>query len=492
MVHSKNLRISLFSIILSYIFTISIFSLITHSFLIKDFNQLQIGKNRDDVLTLLSKMNTKIQNISDSINDYSKWDDSYKFMNDLNKDYIYENFRDGTSTLEDLHLDFIVYADLKQKVVFSKYAAYIFKDGKQDFEENFLKQFEDTSSFDRIVKFKSTLLYLVKSEILKSDESGKVNGYIYSGKIITNESLEELTTLFRKVKLSAYDDNAGGVVMNFSNLKNIKVSTSFDKYSVINTIVFHTHDNQFITSIKAYSNKDIIARGEKTILLFNIVLSFFTFIIFAVLYSNQIRLQNYNKRLEEEVDKRTNELNKSLRNIEDKNKELYEISNTDYLTKIRNRRNFFIESENLLIRSIQEDKEFCILMIDIDYFKQINDTYGHDVGDKILINFCNIVNSIISDNDIFGRIGGEEFCIAFFDKDIHLISELSEEIRKRCENSSIDIDNQKVKFTVSSGLSNRKNFTEIDQVLQASDKLLYQAKEEGRNRLIRNCTQKLL
>lgn len=490
--HSKNLRVSLFFIILSYIFTIFIFSLITHSFLIKDFNQLQIGKNKDDVLTLLYRMNTKIKNISDIINDYSKWDDSYNFMNDLNKDYIYANFRDGTSTLEDLHLDFIVYSDLKQKVVFSKYTVNVFKDEKQNFEEDFLKQFQDVNSFNRIVKFKSTLLYLIKSEILKSDESGTVNGYIYSGKIITNESIGDLTTLFREVKLSTYHDNTGGVVMNFSHLKNIKVSTSFDKYRVINTIEFYTHDNKFITSIKTYSNKDIIARGEETILLFNIVLSIFTFIIFAVLYSNQIKLQNYNKRLKEEVDKRTSELNKSLRDIEDKNKELYEISNTDYLTKIRNRRNFFIESESLLISSIQDDKEFCVVMIDIDHFKQINDTYGHDIGDKILINFCKIVNSVISDDDIFGRIGGEEFCIAFFDKDIHLVSELSEEIRKRCENSSINIENQEVKFTVSLGLSNRKNFTEIDKILQASDRLLYQAKEQGRNRLIRNCTQKLI
>ena len=437
-------------------------------------------------------MNTKIENISDIINDYSKWDDSYKFMNDLNKDYIYENFRDGTSTLEDLHLDFILYADLKQKVVFSKYATNILKAQKHDFEKNFLKRFQNISSFDRIVKFKSTLLYLVKSEILKSDESGTVNGYIYSGKIITNESLEELTTLFRKIKLSTYDDKAGGIVMNFSHLKNIKASTAFDKYSVINTMTFYTHDNKFITSIKTYSNKDIINRGEKTILLFNIVLSIFTFIIFAVLYANQIRLQNYNKRLEEEVDKRTDELNKSLRNIEDKNKELYKISNTDYLTKIRNRRNFFIESESLLIRSIQEDKELCVLMIDIDHFKQINDTYGHDVGDKVLINFCNIVNSIIGENDIFGRIGGEEFCIAFFDKDIHLVSKLSEEIRKRCEKSVIEIENQTIRFTVSLGLSDRKNYDEIDQLLQASDRLLYKAKKQGRNRLVRNCSPKLL
>ena len=489
-VHSKNTKISLFSIVISYLFTIYFFSLITHNFLIEDFKQLQIEKNKENVVTLLSKMNTRLENIANSINDYSKWDDSYKFMKDLNKDYIYENFREGTTTLEDLKIDFIIYADLKQQVVFSKYVGDIFKDEKQDFEKTFLKQFQDVNNFNTVAKFKSTLFYFVKSEILKSDESGKVAGYIYGGTLITNDSLEELTTLFQKIELSSSSANASELDMNFSHLKNIKVSTSLDTNSVLNSIEFYSDTNQFITAIKAYSDKNIITRGEQTIQLFNIVLSLFTFVLFAVLYSNQRRLQNYNKRLEGEVNKRTNELNKSLREIEYKNKELYEISNIDYLTKIRNRRNFFIESENLLQQAIQEKKELCIVMIDIDYFKKINDTYGHDVGDKVLIEFCNIVSSVISEKEVFGRIGGEEFCITFFDQDTHAVHDISEKIRERCQNTTIEIENQKINFTISLGLTSKKEFKEIDQILQVADKLLYEAKENGRNRLIRNCANK--
>ena len=125
-------------------------------------------------------------------------------------------------------------------------------------------------------------------------------------------------------------------------------------------------------------------------------------------------------------------------------------------------------------------------MIDLDYFKLINDKYGHAIGDKVLIEFCFIVNSIIDDGIIFGRIGGEEFCITFFDKDIEIVENIAEKIRNNCANKQIILENNEIlNFTISMGLSCRDNFDDIDKILQKSDELLYEAKETGRNRLIR-------
>lgn len=136
--------------------------------------------------------------------------------------------------------------------------------------------------------------------------------------------------------------------------------------------------------------------------------------------------------------------------------------------------------------AIKKDKNLCVLLIDIDHFKSINDNYGHAVGDKVLIEFCTIVTSIINDKAIFGRIGGEEFCITFFNKSLDVVNEISEQIRQKCENNIISIENKELKFTVSMGLSCRENHTDIDAILHTSDELLYEAKKTGRNRIIRS------
>ena len=208
--------------------------------------------------------------------------------------------------------------------------------------------------------------------------------------------------------------------------------------------------------------------------------------VFYFIYKNQYLIETRNNILNKEVARRTSQLDKAFRKLKDKNKELYTLAHIDSLTKIRNRRSFFIESEEALNSAIKNDKNLCILMIDLDYFKLINDKYGHAIGDKVLIEFCFIVNSIIDDGTIFGRIGGEEFCITFFDKDIEIVENIAEKIRNNCANKQIILENNEIlNFTVSMGLSCRDNFDDIDKILQKSDELLYEAKETGRNRLIR-------
>lgn len=131
-----------------------------------------------------------------------------------------------------------------------------------------------------------------------------------------------------------------------------------------------------------------------------------------------------------------------------------------------------------------------VLYIDIDKFKQINDTYGHAIGDKILIAFCAIVNEIIDKDTIFRRIGGEEFCLTFKNKTLDETQAIGERIRQKCENAVLHINEHKIKFTVSLGLSDRKEYQHIDEILQHADELLYSAKNSGRNKMIRTSIHK--
>ena len=125
-------------------------------------------------------------------------------------------------------------------------------------------------------------------------------------------------------------------------------------------------------------------------------------------------------------------------------------------------------------------------MIDIDYFKKINDTYGHDTGDKVLIEFCNIVNEIIQKDMIFGRLGGEEFAITIFNQQESNVYELSEKIRDKCATTLIKVKDTDIKFTISMGVVFKEDKKEsIDEILHKADELLYTAKESGRNRVVR-------
>ena len=123
-------------------------------------------------------------------------------------------------------------------------------------------------------------------------------------------------------------------------------------------------------------------------------------------------------------------------------------------------------------------------MIDIDKFKNINDTYGHKIGDDVLIEFANLLKSTQRKSDITCRFGGEEFIILLPTTDIELATKVAQKLRKKTENFSIALDsNKSVKFTISLGVSSvdLKNEVNIELALQRADDALYEAKNGGRN-----------
>lgn len=157
-------------------------------------------------------------------------------------------------------------------------------------------------------------------------------------------------------------------------------------------------------------------------------------------------------------------------------------ANKDYLTGLFNRRYLFDVGNKIYEDCKINDKIFAIAIIDIDNFKNINDTYGYDVGDMALKEVSKILNKEIMSNALISRLGGEEFCICFYNRTEKDIDELLENIRKKFENNIINYNNKEIKYTISIGYSFRfgKN---IDSMINNADKYLYFAKNEGRNRV---------
>lgn len=164
-------------------------------------------------------------------------------------------------------------------------------------------------------------------------------------------------------------------------------------------------------------------------------------------------------------------------------KELETLLTLDQLTSLPNRR--FIDS--FLSSKFKEFKElgikFGVLFIDVDKFKNFNDTYGHDVGDKVLQMIARTFLSSTRANDLIGRFGGEEFIAILTGVDESSLIDKAERLRMLIENGSV-IDNQNVlSVTISIGATMIREDDTVETLIKRADKMLYRSKEEGRNRV---------
>jgi len=122
-------------------------------------------------------------------------------------------------------------------------------------------------------------------------------------------------------------------------------------------------------------------------------------------------------------------------------------------------------------------------MFDIDYFKKINDTYGHDAGDEVLKAISKKISSIIRQEDLIGRIGGEEFVIVLKNCTKETLHKIAQKIRQEIEKLVVTTNNNTIKATISIGASPLRKDDTLDTILKRIDDLLYKAKENGRNRV---------
>jgi diguanylate cyclase (GGDEF)-like protein len=203
-----------------------------------------------------------------------------------------------------------------------------------------------------------------------------------------------------------------------------------------------------------------------------------------------VELQNANEKLEDQAQKLEG-LNSALQE-EIKEKKLLEdelraIATIDSLTGVYTRRQLLEFGANELKRFQRSDSSLCILMIDIDHFKKINDTHGHRVGDNVLKYFSDVCKGTIRTTDTIGRIGGEEFVVIMPDTTKDTGHEVAERIRKNVAESTLFRDDSSLAFhlTVSIGLY---EFTQEDHsfehALSKADSALYEAKGAGRDHVI--------
>lgn len=205
----------------------------------------------------------------------------------------------------------------------------------------------------------------------------------------------------------------------------------------------------------------------------------------AQLLSNNRLLRN----LEEKVGERTRQLEAALSDAEALKRRYAELSIIDELTGLHNRRFFFPEAQSLLARSLRYKKDFCLLMLDIDHFKSINDTYGHAVGDEALKYCASVLKKEVREVDILARFGGEEFIIATPDTDQEGARFLAERIRSAIKNMRFELEDRSLLVTISIGISclSGKEYGKaqglLERLVGEADQALYFGKHNGRDRV---------
>jgi len=187
-----------------------------------------------------------------------------------------------------------------------------------------------------------------------------------------------------------------------------------------------------------------------------------------------------------ELEEKNSMLNKMLKNIvekqrdiEQKNEELNYLATRDPLTNCFNRRYLFDALNEHFARQDATHKEFCVLMLDIDHFKRINDTFGHGVGDTVIKAVCDAVKTKIRRGDIIARFGGEEFCILLSEITAERAVQLAEACRMAIENSPVD----EIRVTASFGITSLTyGATTPNELVLQADQALYDSKNNGRNK----------
>jgi diguanylate cyclase (GGDEF)-like protein len=160
----------------------------------------------------------------------------------------------------------------------------------------------------------------------------------------------------------------------------------------------------------------------------------------------------------------------------------------DALTNLKNRRQFELRLGQEIATTKRQKNPLCAMMIDIDFFKKVNDTYGHASGDAVLRGVASIIKSALRESDIPSRYGGEEFAVLLPYTHIEEAQIVGERLRKAVETSPIPINDENsdvktIKVTISMGLAEFNSQETGEELFERADKALYEAKESGRNRV---------
>lgn len=457
---------------LQFIFSLTISTLLflfsSYIVLVDNYKNIEKGQNTKNITSLINGIEQAIKTNAQEIKLLAISNKTAAFIKDK-KDYFSKDF------LDYLNIDLLLIKKNHKKLL-TKNSSKLKTKNIISLEEKIFNKYRNLTAYSTLVQIEDELFYVSKITIKKHQ--------FYLVKKITETELKKLASNFLDIKIITNHIYAKNDEFKLSSLsfKSIQIENIYNEQENINNISFYDYKNSFLFSIQTKDERLIVNEAKHTILIFTIAVIIFLILLFYITYIYQKIVNSHSDNLEQKVQERTKQIQFTMQELEKANLKLYDIAHTDFLTKTMNRRNFFIHALNLFEKN-KNINSIVIVMIDIDNFKQINDTYGHSIGDKVLIAFSSCVKQTLGQHAIFGRLGGEEFAIMFDNTSLDEGIKKADTVRKEIENIKVFIDDELIKITASFGVSDNKNMTSIDEMLQKADKHLYSAKESGKNRV---------
>ena len=171
--------------------------------------------------------------------------------------------------------------------------------------------------------------------------------------------------------------------------------------------------------------------------------------------------------------------------VQRQNRLLQEMANRDGLTGLYNHRYFHEQLSQDFLRAKRYHESLTCVMLDIDFFKKFNDTYGHQTGDVVLKNLAQVIEASTRESDLSARYGGEEFALVMYHTDQKAALEAAERLRRRVESHEVKDNDNVLHVTISVGVATfpNENIHDAKELIEFADQALYKAKENGRNRV---------
>lgn len=451
--------------------------ILTHYVDIEDAKNLRIQK------ALAKSLKDYGSHVNKIIKEYANWDESYLFIEGDNPNFIEKNFRDSSTleafslcTIQFLKKDFtpILRLDSKKNHNGEKLGEYLAKVPKR--------------THGGFLNVNGLIYYYYTHPVLNQKKSSTTNGFLQGAFELNKKSLVSYNVELKNVEFFPPKDWLN--IKNKNILKvndiDISVTTLKTEKNIENYFLIFDYQKIPVGGIKTTHERTMYLQGKKVILIFLIFIIGILIVSFILILYRHKELQNEKNRLELAVNERTKDLKLTLKELREAVKKLESIAYIDELTGIKTRRAFFEKTIPLLQDSFGKDKTLCIALIDLDDFKTINDTYGHEAGDIVLKNFCRACERFLDERMTFARFGGEEFVISFYGISVKHVEQICEKIQSFVGENPVTISkNTFASYTFSLGIACNNEAKDIDQILRIADSRLYGAKDGGKN-LIRS------
>jgi len=450
-------------------------SILSYKLIMENYTIIEDKTNNDNIHSLISKIENKIDYIHKVSLEYSNLMHVNSFIKSKNHISLYKTLIKKESNISYLLIKY------NNNMIKYKNPQFYFKD-EEKFQNEIIKKTNYSEKVKTVLKYKKESMFISKLPIYNKN---KINGYIYVVEQITDMELKKLAELFSYVSFIENDYTIQGTNLNQDSkyFSKIKVDTYKRDNLISNNIAFFNNKSKLAFKINTQNKREILNEARLIILISMVLISMLIIALIYLVYKYRKDLKSHNDLLEKRVEDRTIQLKNAMVELEKVNLKLYDIAHTDFLTKTMNRRNFFIHAQNAFAHTKKSNQELSALMIDIDNFKTFNDKYGHDIGDKVLVMFAQCIKDNIDEGDIFGRLGGEEFSLLIPNTNLEDAIKKAEKLKTKIENVKLEIENTPLNITASFGVSDNKNCSNIDEMLQKADKLLYNAKKSGKNQV---------